>query len=189
MSHADFAALNARQAAAGKPLFANPRNAAAGSLRQLDPSVTAQTAVAISSPMPGANLFGRVAGMPADSQMGMMAAFRAFGFKVNPLTMLCQGAEDMLAQFRDIESRRAALGYDIDGVVYKVDDLALQQRLGFVSRAPRWATAHKFPGRTGDQRVARHRDQGRAHGSADAGGAARSGDGRRRRRLQRDSAQ
>ena len=95
----------------------------------------------------------------------------------------------MLAQFRDIESRRAQLGYDIDGVVYKVDDLALQQRLGFVSRAPRWATAHKFPAERATSIVARHRNQCRAHRDADAGGAARSGDGGGRRRLQRDLAQ
>jgi DNA ligase (NAD+) len=141
MSHADFAALNAKQAAAEKPLFANPRNAAAGSLRQLDPNVTAQRPLRFF-----AYAWGAVEpDTPADSQMGMMAAFRAFGFEVNPLTRLCDGAQDMLAHFRDIESRRSALGYDIDGVVYKVNDLALQQRLGFVARAPRWAVAHKFP--------------------------------------------
>jgi DNA ligase (NAD+) len=141
MGHADFAALNERQAAAEKPLFANPRNAAAGSLRQLDPSVTAQRPLKFF-----AYAWGAVEpALPADSQMGMMEAFRAFGFTVNPLTLLCRTSAQMLAHFRDIESRRASLGYDIDGVVYKVNDLALQQRLGFVSRAPRWATAHKFP--------------------------------------------
>ncbi len=146
MGHADFSALNAKQAAAEKPLFANPRNAAAGSLRQLDPNVTAQRPLKFFAYAWGELIWGAVEpDMPADSQMGMMAAFRAFGFKVNPLTRLYYGAEDMLAHFRDIESRRAALGYDIDGVVYKVDDLALQQRLGFVARAPRWAIAHKFP--------------------------------------------
>ena len=146
MGHADFSALNAKQAAAEKPLFANPRNAAAGSLRQLDPNVTAQRPLKFFAYAWGELIWGAVEpDMPADSQMGMMAAFRAFGFKVNPLTRLCYSAEDMLAHFRDIESRRAALGYDIDGVVYKVDDLALQQRLGFVARAPRWAIAHKFP--------------------------------------------
>ncbi len=146
MSHADFSALNAKQAAADKPVFANPRNAAAGSLRQLDPNVTAQRPLKFFAYAWGELIWGAVEpDMPADSQIGMMAAFRAFGFKVNVLTRLCYTAEQMLAQFRDIESRRATLGYDIDGVVYKVNDLALQQRLGFVARAPRWATAHKFP--------------------------------------------
>ncbi len=141
MSHADFAALNARQAAADKPLFANPRNAAAGSLRQLDPAITAQRPLKFFAYAWGA----AEPDMPADSQMGMMAVFHAFGFKVNPMTRVCYGARDMLAHFHDIESRRASLGYDIDGVVYKVNDLALQRRLGFVARAPRWAIAHKFP--------------------------------------------
>jgi DNA ligase (NAD+) len=141
MSHADFAALNERQAAADKPLFANPRNAAAGSLRQLDAGVTAQRPLRFFAYAWGA----AEPALPADTQSGMMAAFRAFGFQVNPLTALCRSSAEMLAHFRDIESRRVALGYDIDGVVYKVDRLALQQRLGFVSRAPRWAIAHKFP--------------------------------------------
>jgi DNA ligase (NAD+) len=140
MSHADFAALNQRQAAQGKPAFANPRNAAAGSLRQLDAGVTARRPLRFF-----AYAWGQISIPLATTQTGMMQAFRDFGFIVNPLTILCQDTDEMLAQFRDIESRRAQLGYDIDGVVYKVDDLALQQRLGFVSRAPRWATAHKFP--------------------------------------------
>jgi DNA ligase (NAD+) len=140
MSHADFAALNQRQAGLGRPLFANPRNAAAGSLRQLDPAITAQRPLKFF-----AYAWGEFSTAPADTQFGMMEAFRAYGFKVNPLTILCQSPDEMLAHYRLIESQRAALGYDIDGVVYKVDDLALQRRLGFVSRAPRWATAHKFP--------------------------------------------
>ncbi|MGO9391013.1 NAD-dependent DNA ligase LigA [Rhodoblastus sp.] len=140
MSLQDFAALNERQAAQGKPLFANPRNAAAGSLRQLDPAVTAKRPLKFF-----AYAWGEISRMPADTQLSMMQAFRSYGFIVNPLTILCDTAEQMLAHFRDIESRRASLGYDIDGVVYKVNSLALQQRLGFVSRAPRWATAHKFP--------------------------------------------
>ena len=140
MSNADFAALNERQAEQGRPPFANPRNAAAGSLRQLDPGVTAQRPLKFF-----AYAWGEISKFPAETQMGMMRAFRAYGLKVNPLTILCESGAKMLAHFRDIESRRASLGYDIDGVVYKVDDLGLQQRLGFVSRAPRWATAHKFP--------------------------------------------
>ena len=141
MSHADFAALNERQAAAEKPPFANPRNAAAGSLRQLDPSVTAQRSLNFF-----AYAWGEISGeIPAKTQLGMVQAFRDYGFPVNPLTILCHSAAEMLAHFRSIESQRASLGYDIDGVVYKVNELALQQRLGFVARAPRWATAHKFP--------------------------------------------
>jgi DNA ligase (NAD+) len=140
MSHADFAAMNQRQASQGKPLFANPRNAAAGSLRQLDPSVTMQRPLKFF-----AYAWGEFSAAPADTQFGMMQAFREFGLVVNPLTILCQTQDEMLAHYRSIENQRAALGYDIDGVVYKVDDLALQRRLGFVSRAPRWATAHKFP--------------------------------------------
>ena len=140
MTHSDFSALNTRQAAIGKPLFANPRNAAAGSLRQLDPSITASRPLRFF-----AYAWGEVSDMPADTQLGMVGAFAAYGLPVNPLTVLCHSAEDLLKFYHDIEERRAGLGYDIDGVVYKVNSLALQDRLGFVSRAPRWATAHKFP--------------------------------------------
>ena len=131
---------NARRAAQ-KPLFANPRNAAAGSLRQLDASITAERPLALFRLCLGR---GR-ANCPRKTQLGVIKAFARFGLPVNPLTSLCAGAEDMLAHYRDIEAQRATLGYDIDGVVYKVDDIALQTRLGFVSRAPRWAVAHKFP--------------------------------------------
>ena len=140
MTHADFAALNERQAAAGKPLFANPRNAAAGSLRQLDANITAERPLRFF-----AYAWGEVSELPSTAQTGVLDAFRRYGLQVNPLTALCQSAEDMLAHYRKIESQRATLGYDIDGVVYKVDDITLQERLGFVSRAPRWAVAHKFP--------------------------------------------
>ncbi len=141
MTHADFAAMNARQAEAGKPLFANPRNAAAGSLRQLDPSVTAGRPLHFF-----AYAWGEVfPALPADTQMGMVAAFKRFGLPVNPLMTVCRSADELIEQYRRIEAMRASLGYDIDGVVYKVDSLALQDRLGFVSRSPRWATAHKFP--------------------------------------------
>ncbi len=115
-------------------MFANPRNAAAGSLRQLDPEGDgAKTAEILRLRLGGTDMGAVKPDTPADSQIGMMAAFRTLGFKVNPLTSLCYTAEQMLAQFRDIESRRATLGYDIDGVVYKVNDLRLQQRLGFVA--------------------------------------------------------
>ncbi len=140
MAHADFEALNARQQASGKPSFANPRNAAAGSLRQLDPAITAERPLKFF-----AYAWGEVSEPIARTQMGVIQAFKEFGLPVNPLTRLCGSAAQMLAHFRLIEGKRAHLGYDIDGVVYKVDDLALQERLGFVSRSPRWATAHKFP--------------------------------------------
>jgi DNA ligase (NAD+) len=140
MTRADFAALNARQGEAGKPLFANPRNSAAGSLRQLDPSVTAGRPLHFF-----AYAWGEASALPADTQIGMIHAFKAYGLPVNPLTSLCHSAAELLHHYHDIESRRASLAYDIDGVVYKVDSLALQDRLGFVSRAPRWAAAHKFP--------------------------------------------
>jgi len=140
MTHADFAALNERQKESGKTLFANPRNAAAGSLRQLDPAITASRPLHFF-----AYAWGEVSVLPASTQMGMIAAFKDFGFPVNPLMVLCHSAEELITHYRHIESLRARLGYDIDGVVYKVDSLALQNRLGFVSRAPRWAAAHKFP--------------------------------------------
>jgi DNA ligase (NAD+) len=138
--HADFAAINERQAAAGKPLFANPRNSAAGSLRQLDPGITASRPLRFF-----AYSWGEMSAMPATTQMGMVEAFARFGFKTNPLMRRCKSIEEMLAHHRLIETERANLGYDIDGVVYKLDDIDLQNRLGFVSRSPRWALAHKFP--------------------------------------------
>ncbi|MDH4988774.1 NAD-dependent DNA ligase LigA [Aminobacter anthyllidis] len=140
MSHADFAELNRRNEEAGKPIFANPRNAAAGSLRQLDTSITASRPLRFF-----AYAWGEVSEMPADTQMGMVDAFRSYGFKTNPLMKVFDSVEGLLSQYRMIEANRATLGYDIDGVVYKVDRLELQQRLGFVSRSPRWAIAHKFP--------------------------------------------
>ena len=140
LSHADFEAVNARQAAAGKPLFANPRNSAAGSLRQLDPSITASRPLRFV-----AYTWGEISALPAATQFDVVRAFEAWGFKTNPLTQRCADLDEIFAHYRTIETERANLGYDIDGVVYKVDDLALQQRLGFVSRFPRWALAHKFP--------------------------------------------
>jgi DNA ligase (NAD+) len=140
MTHVDFAALNARQTNAGKMLFANPRNAAAGSLRQLDPAITAGRPLHFF-----AYAWGEVSALPAATQMGMIAAIKNFGLPVNPLMVLCHSVDDLIAHYRRIESMRARLGYDIDGAVYKVDSLALQNRLGFVSRSPRWAVAHKFP--------------------------------------------
>jgi DNA ligase (NAD+) len=140
LGHADFAAINAEQAAAGDKIFANPRNAAAGSLRQLDSSITAKRPLRFY-----AYAWGEMSAMPAATQWDMVRAFASWGFRTNPRMALCRSLDEMLAIHRGIEADRANLGYDIDGVVYKVDDLALQARLGFVSRAPRWATAHKFP--------------------------------------------
>lgn len=140
MTHADFAALNARHRAEGKPEIANPRNGAAGSLRQLDSAVTASRPLRFF-----AYAWGEVSAMPAVTQTGMVAAFQSYGFKTNPLMARCTSADDLLTHYRLIEAQRASLGYDIDGVVYKVDDLELQRRLDFVSRSPRWAIAHKFP--------------------------------------------
>lgn len=140
MSHADFAALNERQEKDGKPIFANPRNAAAGSLRQLDSSITRQRPLRFF-----AYAWGDVSGLPAETQMGVIEAMGRWGFATNPLMRRCASAEEMLAFYREVEEQRATLGYDIDGIVYKVDRLDLQGRLGFVSRSPRWAIAHKFP--------------------------------------------
>ncbi|EJW10619.1 DNA ligase [Rhodovulum sp. PH10] len=141
LSHADFARINERQAAAGKPVFANPRNAAAGSLRQLDPKITRDRPLKFF-----AYAWGEFSGaLPADTQAGMVGWMQALGFVTNPLMKTCGSVEELLAVYHDIEERRATLGYDIDGVVYKVDRLDLQDRLGFVSRSPRWAIAHKFP--------------------------------------------
>jgi DNA ligase (NAD+) len=140
MSHADFAALNDRQAAAGEKTFANPRNAAAGSLRQLDPTVTASRPLRFF-----AYAWGELSEPLAATQLDAILRLKSLGFITNPLTVRCDGPARMLEHYRLIETQRATLGYDIDGVVYKVDDLALQVRLGFRSSTPRWALAHKFP--------------------------------------------
>lgn len=141
MSHADFEALNARASEDAKAkVFANPRNAAAGSLRQLDAEITRQRPLRFF-----AYAWGELSAPLAATQMEAIERLKAFGFQTNPLTKLCAGPKEMLETYREIEQRRATLGYDIDGVVYKVNDLALQERLGFRSTTPRWATAHKFP--------------------------------------------
>ena len=135
-----FLALNERQKAAGDTIFANPRNSAAGSLRQKDPKVTASRPLGFF-----AYAWGEMSAMPADTQSGMIKWFEACGFKTNPLTKLCRTTEELIAFHRKIEEERAELDYDIDGVVYKVDRIGWQERLGFVSRTPRWGIAHKFP--------------------------------------------
>ncbi len=140
MRRRDFLELNRRQEAAGEKTFANPRNAAAGSLRQLDPAVTARRPLSFF-----AYSWGELVGPLADTYWDMLQRFRDWGFKVNPLARLCRGVEESLALYGEIAAQRATLDYDIDGVVYKVNRLDWQGRLGFVSRAPRWAIAHKFP--------------------------------------------
>ena len=140
MRHDDFDALNARQTANGGKTFANPRNAAAGSLRQLDAEITRARPLAFF-----AYAWGALSAPLAETQFQAIERLKAFGFDTNPLTTLCDGPQEMIAHYRKIEKQRATLGYDIDGVVYKVNDLALQDRLGFRSTTPRWAIAHKFP--------------------------------------------
>jgi DNA ligase (NAD+) len=140
MTKADFLKLNERQKEQGEQIFANPRNSAAGSLRQKDPAVTASRPLGFF-----AYAWGQMSEMPADTQSGMVKWFKACGFDTNPLTKTCHSLDELLAFHRDIEQRRSHLDYDIDGVVYKVDRIDWQERLGFVSRSPRWAIAHKFP--------------------------------------------
>jgi len=140
MTKAAFLALNERQRAAGDTVFANPRNSAAGSLRQKDPRITASRPLGFF-----AYAWGEMSEMPADTQSGMIKWFEHCGFKTNPLTRVCHSVEQLLAFHREIETQRSHLDYDIDGVVYKVARIDWQDRLGFVSRSPRWAIAHKFP--------------------------------------------
>src|SRR5262247_2138394 len=134
-----FLALNERQKAAGGQIFANPRNSAAGSLRQKDPSITASRPLGFF-----AYSWGEMSRMPANTQSGMIKWLAQIGFRTNPLWKLCKSVDQLIAFHREIEAERAKLDYDIDGVVYKLDRLDWQERLGFVSRSPRWAIAHKF---------------------------------------------
>ncbi|WJR66291.1 NAD-dependent DNA ligase LigA [Neorhizobium sp. CSC1952] len=140
MTKSEFLALNEKMAAEGKQTYVNPRNTAAGSLRQLDARVTASRNLRFF-----AYAWGDMSEMPADTQMGMVEKFREWGFPVNPLMKRLFAVEDIIAHYKDIGLKRPDLDYEIDGVVYKVDRLDLQARLGFRSRSPRWATAHKFP--------------------------------------------
>jgi len=135
-----FLALNKRQAEAGGQIFANPRNSAAGSLRQKDPGITATRPLGFFG-----YAWGEMSDMPASTQSGMIKWLEGCGFKTNPLAKICRSADELLAFHHSIELARGELDYDIDGVVYKVDRLDWQERLGFVSRTPRWAVAHKFP--------------------------------------------
>jgi DNA ligase (NAD+) len=140
MAKSDFAALNAVQQESGGKIFANPRNAAAGSLRQKDASVTASRPLRFL-----AHGWGDVTALPADTQSGVMAAIASWGVPVSPLLLQVEGAEGAVSHYNHIQRQRAELPYDIDGVVYKVDRLDWQERLGFVTKSPRWAIAHKFP--------------------------------------------
>ena len=140
LRHDDFAAINERRRAEEKDTYVNPRNLAAGSLRQLDPSVTAERPLRFF-----AYAWGQASDLPASSQFDLVRKLADWGFSINPLFVRCETGDALLAHYAEIERQRASLGYDIDGVVYKVDDLDMQRRLGFVSRAPRWAIAHKFP--------------------------------------------
>ncbi|MHC2745346.1 DNA ligase (NAD+) [Bradyrhizobium diazoefficiens] len=140
MTKKAFLALNERQKAAGDTIFANPRNSAAGSLRQKDPTITASRPLGFF-----AYAWGEMSAMPEETQTGMIHWFERCGFKTNPLTRLCHSVEELIAFHQRIEEERAELDYDIDGVVYKVDRIDWQERLGFVSRTPRWGIAHKFP--------------------------------------------
>lgn len=140
MRRGDFIALNKRQEDAGKQIFANPRNAAAGSVRQLDASITAQRPLHFFG-----YALGEVSAPFAKTQQDIRKKLAAWGFAEAEPWMLCKTREDIMAYYNKVMVLRPNLDYDIDGVVYKVNDLALQERLGFVSRSPRWATAHKFP--------------------------------------------
>lgn len=140
MTHKAFEALNKRQEEEGKPTYANPRNSAAGSVRQLDSAITASRSLNFF-----AYAWGEISELPANTQSGMLQKFESYGFIVNPLVRRCENLQQVLKFYRDIEAKRPTLGYDIDGVVYKIDRLDLQERLGYVSRSPRWAIAHKFP--------------------------------------------
>ncbi|MFW8605430.1 NAD-dependent DNA ligase LigA [Rhizobium leguminosarum] len=140
MAKSDFLALNRQMEAEGKQTYVNPRNTAAGSLRQLDAKVTASRKLKFF-----AYAWGEMSEMPADTQFSMVQTFKDWGFPVNPLMKRLNSVADILAHYDEIGLERPDLDYDIDGVVYKVDSLELQARLGFRSRSPRWATAHKFP--------------------------------------------
>ncbi len=140
MRRADFQKLNEERAKAGEPVFANPRNFAAGSVRQIDPKMTAARPLRFF-----AYAWGEVSEPVAKTHWDFLDRLHDWGFQVNPERKLCKSIDEALALYQDIAARRATLPYDIDGVVYKVNRFDLQERLGFVSRAPRWAVAHKFP--------------------------------------------
>ena len=139
MEHHEFAALNERRAGAGEPVFANPRNSAAGSLRQLDPKITASRALRFF-----AYSWGEAEPAIEGSHHAFIDLLSAYGFQINPLSRRCSTVAELARYHRQIAEQRHTLAYDIDGIVLKVDRIDLQRRLGFVGRAPRWAIAHKF---------------------------------------------
>ncbi len=143
MRQEDFEELNAQQNKRGEKTFSNPRNAAAGSIRQLDSRITASRPLRFF-----AYAWGELSEQLADTQIEAVERLAELGLPTNPLGAICPGLDALIARYRDIESRRASLGYDIDGVVYKLNDLGLQDRLGIRSTTPRWAIAHKFPAET-----------------------------------------
>ena len=154
MAKKDFLALNTRQAEAKDKIFANPRNAAAGSLRQLDANITAKRHLQIF-----AYALGAYEGKPFKTHWDFLQNLKNWGFPVNPLIRLCHTTKEMLDFFHEVGEKRANLPYDIDGVVYKVNDFSLQKRLGFIARSPRWAIAHKFPAEQATTRLNKIRIQ------------------------------
>ncbi len=150
MSHAAFARLNERRTAADLPLYVNPRNAASGSLRQLDARITAERELGFF-----AYSLGESSAPIAETHSGLLAQLQAWGLPVNPLSKICRSVDELLAAYAGLQQRRGSLDYDIDGIVYKVDRLDWQERLGQVSRAPRWAIAHKFPAEQAETRLER----------------------------------
>ena len=148
MAKDEFLALNEQRRTTGEKLFANPRNAAAGSLRQLDARITASRPLHFF-----AYAWGEVSGELATTQEGFLNRLKQWGFSVNPLSRLCKSEDEILRFYDDISAERADLPYDIDGVVYKINDFALQRRLGMASRSPRWAIAHKFPAEQAQTRL------------------------------------
>ena len=154
MKKADFLALNEEQKKKNDKIFANPRNAAAGSLRQLNPTITAKRKLSLF-----AYALGAYEGTPFKTHWDFMQTLKSWGFPINPLIRLCHNTKEMLDFFHELGEKRASLPYDIDGIVYKVNDLALQKRLGFIARSPRWAIAHKFPAEQATTRLNKIRIQ------------------------------
>lgn len=141
MPHAGFERLNQQALEKGEKTFANPRNAAAGSLRQLDPKITSKRPLVL-------NAYGIGIAEGVDlpnTHYDRLQWLKSIGIPVNPEIRLCNGTDEVLDFYRDIQNKRSSLGYDIDGTVLKINDIALQEKLGFISKAPRWAIAYKFP--------------------------------------------